>query len=225
MDSDQNNNPTNWSGKPSNGKSNFWNRFTAILHGRDEVHRYQPANVIEALSLAITALAETVRILCHASDKSKATHESPTTPIEIVRWPPAFARVLIDGGVKCDDTRREAARRYDEVLDDLQQHQSELAKASGDQMKPWQDSVTRWKRQLTYQQNTLRNLGVTVNADLIGSLFDPSLHEPVETAATQTESAANTIAAVKCPMFSWKDENGTPQCVPAKVVLYTLDKS
>lgn len=224
MDSDQNEKLNNWNGKPSNGKSNFWTRFTAILHGGDEVQRYQPEKVIEALSLAITALAETVRILCHALDKSKATHESPPTPIEIVRWPPAFARTLIDGGVKCDDTRREAARRYSEVLEDLQGHESQLAKAPDDQKPVWQDSVMRWRRQRNYLRETLRNLDVTVNAELIGSPFDPAMHEPVETTTTPTESAANTIAAVKRPLFSWKDENGTPQCVPAKVVLYALDK-
>ncbi len=223
MDSDQNSGVPSQDGKPINGKVNFWNRFTAIEHGVDELQRCRLEMVIESMVRVVDALIEALEVLSRPSEKPKATHERPEFHVEVVRWPPAFARTLIDGGVKCDESRREAVRRYVEVLDDLQRHETQLAKASEDQQQAWQDTVTRWRRQLTYQHDTLLNLDVTVNANLIGSRFDPLLHEIAGTAATPTESDVDTIAEVKRPLFSWKDGNGTPQCVPALVVLYAVE--
>lgn len=225
MDSESNSTPLHPNGKPINGKLNFWQRFATIEQELGELHQCRSDVALDSMSHAVTALVEAVELIGRASNpRRRPLAKNQEMSFKIVRWPAAFARVLIDAGVKCDESRREAARRYQEVLDDLRRHESQLASVSAEQQPPWQDSVTRWRRQLTYQQDTLSHLGVTINAELIGQPFDPSLHEVVETATTQTESAVDTIAEVKRPLLTWRDENGTPQCVPALVVLYTLEK-
>lgn len=64
---------------------------------------------------------------------------------------------------------------------------------------------------------------MTINDELVGLPFDPLRHEPTGTVSTPNESKVDTVAAVGRPLFSWTDENGTAQCVPALVVLFAKE--
>ena len=150
--------------------------------------------------------------------------------VRIDTWPSSFAAVLIDAGVQCDESRREAVRQYVEVFDDLKRHQSQLSQAHGKLETALKDSVARWERQLKYRKDTLDNLGVRVEEVPLGSPFDPDRHTAAPdaypangTVSTDCSHEHHTIAAVHHPLFTWKDENGSEQCVAADVTVFLFN--
>ena len=197
----------------------------AMEHGHEELQPLEPQSETDMLVSAIRGLVEVIELTRITQESLKVAAGKTTTGQRREWWPQSFARILIDAGVKCDESRREAVRRYVEIFRDLKRHEEILANDESAQRRQWADCVTRWRRQVAYHEATLSNLGVTVCDRLVGLRFDPLLHEPLDIAVTQNADEVDTIADVRQPLFSWKDENGTTQCVPALVVLYALDKT
>lgn len=205
-------------------KSEFWARFEALEKGL-ELQQRRSNFATDTIKDAILMAVEAFRFLRESPEWRQLVAGELKIPLRLDRWPKSFARILIDGKVKCDESRREAVRRYLVVLDDLQRHENLLQSSPPEQHNDWTDSVTRWRRQLNYQRDTLRNLDVTINDELVGLPFDPSRHEPTGTVPTANDSEVDTIAAVQRSLFSWTDENGTAQCVPALVVLFAKEST
>lgn len=216
---------SNENGKTFDGDAELRAFMDALEHPHEQPQQAQPKTEADMLVSASRALLEVVELTRTTQELVKLAAGNSRLSPRLDWCPPAFARILIDSGVKCDESRREAVRKHVELLGDLQRHEAIRASSQGDQQRLWADSVTRWRRQMSYNQDTLRNLGVTIRDQLVGERFDPLLHEPVDTAPTQNPDEVDTIAVVQQPLFSWKDENGTPQCVPALVVLFALENA
>lgn len=77
----------------------------------------------------------------------------------------------------------------------------------------------RSRRQLQYRRKNLRELGVTVLEVSKGDPFNPAIHEPISTEPSD-DSLADTIAEAATPLFTWRDDTGLEQHVPAHVVVF-----
>jgi hypothetical protein len=146
-----------------------------------------------------------------------------TIKVEIEHWPSGFARQLIAAGVKCHSTVREIARMYSELLDDVTKAQEliELLRQSGDEVheKKTHDILVRLRRQLYYRREDLDNLGVTIREVSAGEPFNAAIHEPLST-VTGDRVLKDTIAEARSPLYTWRDEQGLEQHVPAQVVVF-----
>ena len=165
-------------------------------------------------------IARLFTMLTELLEKFRASRE--TLHIEIVRWPAGFVRQLQLANVKCDATVRETTRMHSELLDDLAKAQeiAELLRQQdgADAQQKAQDIIVRLRRQLHYRRDDLQNLGVTIRNVSIGEPFNSAIHEPLGTTPAD-ELLCDTIAEARTPLYSWKDEQGLEQHVPAQVTV------
>jgi hypothetical protein len=85
------------------------------------------------------------------------------------------------------------------------------------------DCLNRVERQLRRWESILkRDLGVTTRSFVAGEPFDPEFHEVVETIQKPVPSHHNTIHPEVEPLlaFTYRDEFGRDQVIPAKVRLF-----
>ena len=209
-------------GKPDINNLGLLARFDTLERRLDELERQRAAPPNAVVPEDPQVFAQALQIVRQLTEFLKNSADANRLRLRLDTWPPSFARILIDAGVRCDASRREAVRRYIEILDDLRRHEVYLIRKAATHRQELEDSVIRWRRQLDYHQDTLRNLGITVEDVALGSPFDPLLHELVETRATEDATEIDRIAGVERSLFTWKDENGMPQCVPAQVVLFVM---
>ena len=175
-----------------------------------------------------TAPEDNSRVSCDRLLNAICTFLENSTPsrknlhLEIVRWPDNFARQLLLAGLKCDAAVRQAIRLFNELIHDISRCQEfvELTRRRGDQQlqKKAADIAMRLRRQLQYRREDLQNLGVSISEVAVGTALDPSLHDAVGTMPSDKHDP-DTIVEARTPLFSWRDEQGLEQHVPAQVVV------
>ncbi len=167
------------------------------------------------------SLDSVIRLPITGKERDGEPIQRCTQKFVIDKWPDEFAAVLLTGGLRCDESRREAVRRYIEASDDVAACERYRAEYAPEQA--WDDCLTRMKRHRQRAELGLSDMAVDIETVNQGEPFDASRHECIHDQPTSDPGQANCIAAVQHPLFTWQNHRGTPQCVPAKVIVFRLE--
>ena len=127
---------------------------------------------------------------------------------------------------RCDKSIRETIRLYNEVSNDcscaeqLHRRMEESGNGNKTLLNEVNNNAVRWRRQVQGWRMDVQKLGVRITEVEIGERFDPELHEAVDS-RPPGDGEPETIAEAQTPLFTWRDEQGLQQVVPAEVVVFS----
>ena len=80
--------------------------------------------------------------------------------------------------------------------------------------------VSRFGRHRQYWREVLNEFDVAIDCVAVGEVYDPERHTQIGTQAAEGTEDRNRIAAVERQRFTWTDEFGLQQSLPARVIVF-----